>query len=67
MIGSSSVELEVEIVSTYIDRALVTVVVTTVLIDTVSGAVTTAKIVVWLVTGVSVVNGRVTLDDVRTG
>ena len=57
MIGSSSAELEVEIVSTYIDGALVTVVVTTVSIDTASGAIKTAEIVVWLVTGVSVVNG----------
>ena len=63
MIGSSNVELEVEIVNTGVDGALVTVVVTTMSVDTECGAVTTAETVVWSVTGVSVVNGRVIVDD----
>ena len=64
MKGNVSVELEDEIVYTGVDGALVPVVVTAVLVDTGSGAVTTAETTVWSITGVSVANGRVTMDDV---
>ena len=61
MNGNVSVELEDEIVYTGVDGALVPVVVTTVSVDTGSGAVTTAETAIWSITGVSVANGRVTM------